>query len=190
MLIPLGILASAGGVPPILSDYELISTTILGSSTPSVTFSSLGDYASTYKHLQLRWTGRTDTGTGIGGLSYRTNGQTTNYSFHVLEGDGSTVVSASGTSQTAGRIANMTRANSSSVIYSAGVADFLDAFSTTKNKTVRSFAGSRIVGTSYVDLGSSLFFGNQDAISSIELFASNSLDLATGSRFSLYGIKG
>jgi hypothetical protein len=188
-LFPLGIL-SAAGAGGVGATYELIQTQILGSSTPSVTFSSLGDYASTYKHLQLRWTGRTDTGTGVGGLSYRTNGQTSNYSLHALDGDGSTVASGGAANQTAGRIANMTRANSSSVIYSAGVTDFLDAFSTTKNKTVRSFAGSRIVGTSYVDLGSSLFFGNQDAISSIELFATNSLDLATVSRFSLYGIRG
>jgi hypothetical protein len=189
MLIPFGVL-SAAGAGVVGGDYELIATEILTASQASITFSSLGDYSSIYKHLQIRWTGLVSTGTGVGGLLYRTNGETTNYSFHVLEGDGSTVVSASATSTTAGRLGNLTRNNSSSVIYSAGVSDFLDAYSTTKNKTTRTFAGSRIVGTSYVDLNSSLFFGNQNAISSIQVFATGSLDLAAGSRFSLYGIRG
>jgi len=187
MLIPLGILAASGGV---VGDYELIESAILTSNESSVTFSNLGTYSSTYKHLQIRWTGRMSTGTGVGGLFYRTNGETTNYAWHVLEGDGATVASASATSQTAGRLGNLTRNNSSSVIYSAGVSDFLDVYSTTKNKTIRIFAGSRIATAGYVDLNSSLFFGNQNAISSIEVFASGGLDLATGSRFSLYGIKG
>jgi hypothetical protein len=53
---PLGILsaAGAGGGGPLASDYELISTQILTSPQSSITFSSLGTYSSTYKHLQVR----------------------------------------------------------------------------------------------------------------------------------------
>jgi hypothetical protein len=169
-------------------DYELIESVFLASSASSVTFNNINQYATEYKHLHIRWVARAATGDGVGGVSYRTNGQTSNYSMHLIEGDGSTVFSGAAVNTTSGRLANMARANSSTVIFSAGVAEFLDAFSTTKNKTLRSFAGSRVVGTSYVDLGSSMFFGNQDAISSIEIFTISN-NLATGSRFSLYGIR-
>jgi hypothetical protein len=54
MLIPFGILSAAGAGGGVAGDYELISSEILGTTAASVTFSSLGDYSSTYKHLQIR----------------------------------------------------------------------------------------------------------------------------------------
>jgi hypothetical protein len=51
---PLGILSAAGAGGGVAGDYELISSEILGTTAASVTFSSLGDYSSTYKHLQIR----------------------------------------------------------------------------------------------------------------------------------------
>jgi hypothetical protein len=47
----LGVTASGFFEP---ATYELITSTILTSNEPSVTFESLNEYASEYKHLQLR----------------------------------------------------------------------------------------------------------------------------------------
>lgn len=44
---PLGILSAAGAGGVVAGDYELISTQILAATTNSVTFTSLGDFAST-----------------------------------------------------------------------------------------------------------------------------------------------
>ena len=89
-LSALGIFSAAGaGGAAFSSDYELISTTILGSSQTSVSFSGLGTYSSTYKHLQLRMVLRGDRNGGAEGLMGRLNGDTAaNYANHTVRGSG------------------------------------------------------------------------------------------------------
>jgi hypothetical protein len=69
-----------------------------------------------------------------------------------------------------------------------GVIDILDAFETTKNKTIRSFGGQVGSGANLILLHSG-FWNNTAAISSITLGVNGAPQFATGCRFSLYGIK-
>jgi hypothetical protein len=179
MLIPFGILsASAVG-----SDYELIETQILGSAAASITFSGLATYASIYRHLQVRAVAKTDTTANNGGL--RLNGDTgSNYAWHQMVAVPTSVVSAAETSQTSMQLFYL-----STTEYGSAVIDLLDAYSTTKNKTLRILQGN--TASSRVSLTSGLFMSTAST-TSITLLAnrSGSANYQTGSRFSLYGIKG
>jgi hypothetical protein len=187
-LFPLGIL-SAAGVSGFDSDYELISTTILGTTTADVVFdvSSLG---STYKHLQIRMVARgSGATTAIRDLFIRLNANTgNNYSAHNLRGGGVSVSSTGAASlnviaQEPIFVGNSNTAN----IFGAAIVDILDPFSTTKNTTVRTTTGFT-AATSRVSLGSGAFYSTA-AITSVTIFPDSDSILA-GSRFSIYGIKG
>jgi hypothetical protein len=179
MLIPFGILSAAGEIVDVAGTYELISTTILGGTASSVTFSNLGDYSSTYKHLQLRVAGNNTTS---GAWRFRLNGDTgNNYSYHLLFGNGSSVASVNGTSESSGYFGFAT-ANAN--VSAASVMDILDFASTTKNKTTRTLNGDVNFN---VILASSAWYST-DAVTSLTLLAN--VNFVTGSRFSLYGIKG
>jgi hypothetical protein len=189
-LFPLGILSAAGVSGEAPPAFELISTTILGSAASSVSFSSLGDYSSTYKHLQIRATLRgTSAITQNDPVYLRINGDSgTNYSQHGLFGNGSSVGSY-GTSSTAQvEVGRMTAAGSPAVAnsFSFLVLDILDAYSTTKNKTSRNLLGS--TGNNSIILASGVW-RNTNSITSISLTATTTTYVA-GSRFSLYGIRG
>ena len=177
---------SAAGAGGVQGDYELIQTTILGSSQASITFSNLGDYASTYKHLQIRSVGRTDrAGAADDPAVLRLNGDTgANYNFHLLLGNGSSVYS--GTDAYAFVYAGSTAtANSFGTI----IFDLLDAYSTTKNKTVRKAGGIATSGANFISL-SSMLWRNTAAVTSFTIVSITGSNLVAGSRFSLYGIRG
>ena len=55
-MLLLGVLAAQAeaAAPAGVAAYDLLETEILTGSQASVTFSSLGDYASDYQHLQVR----------------------------------------------------------------------------------------------------------------------------------------
>jgi hypothetical protein len=185
MLIPFGILsASAVG-----SDYELIETQIIGSNVASITFSNLNNYDSIYEHLQIRLTGRT-TRVQIGAnIVLRFNGDTgSNYSWHSLVGNGSIVTSIASASTTLMLGAWVAGANTTANAFGAGVIDILDAYSTTKNKPMRTLNGLS-GGEVNIRVGSGLW-RNTNAITSVTIFDADSTNLVTGSRFSIYGIKG
>ena len=175
--------AGAGGLP--IPDYELISSTILGSNTPSITFSSLGTYSSTYKHLQLRMTLRETRTADFGAILMRFNGDSgSNYAYHRLPADGSAVYSQAAINRASFDIFTATGASNGANQFGSNVLDLLDPFSTTKNKTVRNLGG-RSAG---IDLASGVW-RSTDSLTSIEIFA-NTFNLVTGVRVSLYGIKG
>jgi hypothetical protein len=183
MLIPFGVLSAAAFAPS--GDYELIATEILGTATSSVTFSSLATYASTYKHLQIRATVRTDRAGAADGGIIRFNGDSgANYAHHVLAGSGSSVSSFANASATEmvslGGVGNTATANA----FSAAVVDILDAYSTTKNKTVRS-----LHGVTSINLGSGVRL-NTASLTSIELRPQLGTNFLASSRFSIYGVRG
>jgi hypothetical protein len=182
LLLPLGILASAGGAA--LADYELISTTILSSSAASVTFSGLGTSAAAYKHLQIRYVGAQSANEFIH-IQY--NGSNTGYTSHHLEANGSSVSSI-----------NSIAGNWTGVLGSLGygvagvvnslICDILDPFSTVKNKTSRTLRGSAASGLNNLCLASSIW-GSTAAVTSITMGFPTAQTFLTGSRFSLYGLK-
>jgi hypothetical protein len=190
MLIPFGILSAAAFAPSAASDYELIESAILTSDASSVTFSNLGTYSSTYKHLQIRYVGRTITGDDIEELRVQFNANTgSNYSRHGLEGRNGSVVSGGNSSTTSAQAGWLAR-NASSNVFSGGVIDILDPYSTTKNTTVRGLSGFHFSSgfQQMISLSSGAFY-NTASITEIKLFGTT-YNLAANSRFSLYGIKG
>jgi hypothetical protein len=175
-----------GNAPFLPSDYELIETVILGSNQASVVFSSLGTYSSTYKHLQLRFTARSAASASEDTIYARFNSDTgANYSAHQLYGTGSSVLSAGYANLTYAFCGTPSGNTATANAFGAGVIDILDPFSTTKNKTTRSLTGQ--VGTSI-----KLWSGNWRNTASVTtiLLAAENGNLMTGSRFSLYGIRG
>lgn len=187
MLLPLGILASSGGA----ADYELISTTVLASTTTSVSFSSL---PVTFKNLELRYLAKTTTGDYAEPIRMRFNSDTgANYSYHYLiKTDSRGVISEAGTSQTsafAGWIAQNT--NSSS--FAAGIISLIDPFSANKNKTIRSLSGfmNTTADVKHMIAETSTAWYSTSAVTSITLLPeTGGASFSIGSRFSLYGLKG
>jgi hypothetical protein len=185
-LFPLGILSAAAGGVAFESDYELITTQILGSNQSSITFSSLGDYSSTYKHLQIRYTARSTTADtdDIVQLELNGTGVGTSQRNHELRGNGSVVASADQTALF--RFGYVSAGNSTANSFGAGIIDALDPYSTTKNKTFRSLNG--MTSANFITL-SSLLWANTASITSIGVVCRLG-SFVTGSRFSLYGIRG
>jgi len=165
--------------------YDLLETTTLTSAAASVSFTGLGSY-SDYTHLQVRYAARTTRGSTTDLIEMRLNGNSgSNYASHFLRGDGS-VGSGGFSSVTVMRIGHLSAASAAANNFAVGVIDFLDAFSTNKNTTVRSLTGGTVPNE--ITLGSGLFI-NTSSITSME-FDNLAGNFVTGCRFSLYGIKG
>jgi len=191
MLIPFGVL-SAAGAGGVAGDYELIATEILTASQASVTFSNLGDYSSTYKHLQIRATMRSASTFASGfadTVQVQLNGDGgTNYSSHYLWGTGSAVQSSGIANLQYFFIPDPMPANGGAANnFGTFVIDILDAYSTTKNKTLRSLGGYSDPNGRTVSLSSGAWY-NTNSITSV-LLRSQTANTVAGSRFSLYGIK-
>ena len=192
-LSALGIFSAAGAGG--LGAYELISTTILGSSAASVTFSSLETYSSTYKHLQIRYTAKSDRSSTDGNDSLVTllnNDSGSNYNSHILQGAGSSASSAYESGFLTGMefVYIASTGGNISGGFGSGVMDFLDSYSTTKNKVRRTLWGNSLGGTYRTAALSSSMWRNTASITTITLSPRYGTNLVTGSRFSLYGIKG
>lgn len=186
-MIPVGILAASGAAPA--GAYELIQTLALGSSSSSVTFSSV---PSTFRHLQLRMVTRNDRSAGnLTGIRMRFNGvSTASYSRHILQGFGSGTFSGASTSQTQIELDSSPTTATGTGIFDAQIVDILDYANTSKNKTVRVLSGKHIDITNQNTIGLvSGAFLSTAAISSItiDLFSNS---FVAGTRVSLYGIKG
>lgn len=188
MLIPFGVLSAAGAGGVAAGSYELITTEILGSAQSSITFSNLGDYSSTYKHLQLRIASRSGRAAENDPIFLRFNSDSgSNYSYHEMGPSGGGVYSAAGTSQTSvARAGSSAGSTAAANAFGASVIDILDPYSTTKNTTTRTLMG---VGGNTILLTSGAWY-NTASITTITLTTFSATDFVTGSRFSLYGIKG
>jgi hypothetical protein len=182
---PLGILSAAGAAVGFQSDYELISTTVLGGTATSVTFSSLATYASTYKHLQIRTAARSDNASTTIAMDLVMNADTAaNYALHGLEGNGTSVGSYAQGDASAAFLVPVPANSFTASAFGASITDILDAYSTTKNKTIRTLGGH----TSSIQLTSG-HRRSTDSTTSLEV-KSRTGSFIAGSRFSLYGIKG
>lgn len=171
--------------------FDLLETAILSSTTASVTFDTSTYAALGYSHLQARITSM-HTATGPVYLSMRINGATTNYTQHWLTAsDSSGVYSFTPGPTSIMQIGETMGYNNSIPGFSATVVDILDAFSTNKNKTVRSLNGyvRSDVSARGITLASNARFAT-DAITSLTFSNSDSRSFAAGSRFSIYGLKG
>lgn len=189
-LFPLGLISQGGGAGGGAA-FELISTTVASGSTSTVTF-DVSSLASTYKHLQVRATFRSNTTANWADFALlRFNSDTTsNYSSHYLLGDSGTTYSGYSSSNYILGTLGATASDEANV-YGSGIIDILDAFSTTKYKTTRAMSGTN--GLPSYGFGIYLTSGNwrsTSAITSISLVEERGVNFIAGSRFSIYGVRG
>jgi hypothetical protein len=184
-MLLLGVVQAQAFETAAAGSYDLLATEILTGSAASVTFSSLGDYAADYQHLQIRYNARIDPATGNALTFYmQYNGDTgSNYNGHALRGNGSTVTSSSVASAATVDIGTVTGASGN---FGAGVIDILDPFDSNKYTTARSLSGS--TGGNQIELRSHLW-RDTDSLTSITVGGFGSEQFTSLSRFSLYGLK-
>ena len=187
----LGIFASANFTDP--AGFQSIATTTVGSGgTGTITFSSI---PSTYKHLQLRYISRTNRGTfSSDSIAIRFNSDSgSNYSYHLLYGQGSSIFAAGLTARTLMEATSATTTATANP-FAGGVIDVLDYGSTNKNKTIRVLGGfDNNSGASnqegYITFASGAWY-NTSAVNTITLTPLNGTLFSEYSSFALYGIKG
>ena len=186
----LGIFASAvtGGVST--TSFESIATVTVGSGgATSAEFTSI---PATYSHLQVRLLGR-DTRNASGdnfSIQFNSDTNAANYvSYHWILGDGSTVSAGVVAGGVQGQIVigEVSTAQTSANIFSAGVFDILDYANTNKYKTVRNLNGLDKNGSGALTFSSGLWMST-NAITNIKIFGNNG-NWAQYSHFALYGIK-
>lgn len=184
-LILLGILNSQAAAAGGAGAYDLLET-VEPSGVQYTEFTGLDSYTD-YKHLQLRALVKTTTsGTNLDSFTMQFNGDSgSNYSYHALDGNGSSVSSNGFTSQTSIRFLDTLAKGGDSGVFGADVIDILDFANTSKNKTVRALHGVPASSEQQITLTSGAWY-NTAAITSIKFNVSNT---AAGSRFSLYGVR-
>lgn len=193
-MIPLGFLASAGASSGGVPAYDLISTVIADGSSATMTLSSI---PSTYKHLQIRATFKTNRNSTDDPVNLSINGDTStsNYTFHSGGMIGNTALTTAYYAPATGGaryIANVAGTNGSvpANIFNSQIIDILD-YATSKNKVLRGFSGfgTAVSGVNWIQLYSKLWM-NTAVISSISFTAVAGTAFTAGSRISIYGIKG
>lgn len=169
--------------------FESIATTTLSSSASTVTFSSI---PGTYQHLQLRMMGKVSFSSSADWwrVGIQLNSTNAVYS-HTLEGNGST---ASANNQNSSFTTALLPSSHSSLdnMFGVSIIDIHDYASTTKAKTGRAFFGfdANTALTPRMGLGS-ILFTSTSAVTSLTVYVpGGTTDLASGSTFALYGIKG
>lgn len=162
------------------STYTPIATQTLGSSAATVTFSSI---SGTYTDLILVIAAASVSGEPT--ISFQLNSDTgSNYSRTLLIGNGSTATSERASSSTQGRISNSTGLTTT-LGANATIAQFMNYSNATTNKTVIARSNTTLYATeAIVNL-----YRSTAAITSIALFTNSGVSFATGSTFTLYGVK-
>lgn len=184
----LGIIASGGAAAAGATSFESIATASGTGSSGTITFSAI---PGTYKHLHIRGIARTTTAIDDDQDIYiRFNSDSgNNYATHAVRGTGGTVGTnelASTSSMFALRGARGN--NSSSNTLGASMIDILDYASTSKNKTMRAFAGNEDNDTTGDVAISSGLWMSTSAITTIQLLTAAD-NWTTQTTFALYGIK-
>jgi hypothetical protein len=157
--------------------YRPLATVTLGSTTSSVTFSSI---PATYRDLILVLSGRTSSG-GAMGVGMRFNSDTgSNYANVYMLGDGTSASSSFGSSDNRMDIGffSGTQGDSTSQI--------MDYMATDKHKTTLNRYNITPTGT----VGRAFRWANTAAVTSINVYnaSANGEVFAIGSTFNLYGV--
>ena len=162
-----------------------IATVTLNTATATITFS---DIPQNYEHLQVRVIARDTGAASIRQIYGRFNSDSgTNYSWHDLEGDGTSVTVYTGTNANKFWCFYYPTPTQTANVFNGGVIDILDYANTNKYKTVRSLGGVDLNGSGEISLSSGSW-RSTSAINSITLLAEQTA-FAQYSSFALYGIK-
>lgn len=159
--------------------YDALAVvTVPSGGVTSITFAGI---PSTYKHLQIRAIAKASGSNFNPKMQF--NGDTgSNYSWHYLYGDGSSVISGAGATQAF--IYNSIISTNASM-YNAFVIDILDYANTSKFKTTRELSGEDRNGSGEIALWS----GNWRSTSAITSVTFSNGTFDQYSQFALYGVK-
>lgn len=166
--------------------YDLLETQVLSSSAASVTFTGLGSYTD-YKHLQIRATLKTNSGSANAIPFLRFNGSSTGYADHAIYGTGSAVSTDNDTSASQIYWSRLVGSASDANEFSPLICDILDFSSSVKNTTTRTMAGATS-GTKRIWFSSGLW-NNTSAVTSLTITESGGASYVAGCRLSLYGVR-
>ena len=170
--------------------YESIQTVTVGSGGSStITFSSI---PTGYSTLEIRAIGRMSTGGYTNnGIFFQCNGDTgANYSYHGLNGDGSSIGAYGAGSVSSSYIGEMVGSTGLISAYGVMVMQVIDYANTNKNKTFKTLIGQNqnSSGTvANITLSSGAWFSTS-AINSITLICPTG-NWASYTQFALYGVK-
>jgi hypothetical protein len=165
---------------------DALATVTVGSTAlATITFAGIPQG---YRNLEIRAISRCTQAAGGSDMWIRFNGDTgSNYSYHLLQGNGSSAVAASGSSQT--YIRNQSTVDGSySNIFQASIFTITDYASTSKNKTLRGLTGFDANGDGHIRELSGAWYNSSSAITSIDIIA-NGTTFSQYSQFALFGVK-
>jgi hypothetical protein len=181
----LGLLGASSEAPP--GTFELLESQILTGSAATVQFTSLNSaYSSTYRHLQFRVAFSPTNDAQMTWIRFNSDSGT-NYARRFLTSyDGAGIRTGVDLSQTLIQYYYAASAYGFPAVY-GGIMDISDAFSTSKNKMVR-ITGDRFAPNESGVTLQSAHWRSLSALDSV-LFDCGDASFASGSRFSLYGIR-
>ena len=168
------------------STYTLISSSVLGSSATSVTFSAI---PSTYTDLAIRWSARWDT-SGTPNIYCEFNGDTSNnYSATVMYGYGTGEGSNRQTSQPRAVSGILGSSTATANTFASGEI-YIPSYLASQNKPLSAYAvtENNSAGTDVIIQPNAGLWRNTAAITSIKI-TPQSANFVSGSSFYLYGIK-
>jgi hypothetical protein len=161
--------------------YTPIATQTLSADAASVTFSSIsGSYTDLVliSNVRINQSSSSDLYCQPNGVS------TANKGFTFLIGNGTTASSARGSNDANIRIGAGTGTSQASGIFGTSISNFMNYSNTTTFKTILS-RGSDATNATQAIVG---LFPSTNAITSIVIYGNNSVNILSGSTFSLYGI--
>jgi hypothetical protein len=170
-----------------VGDFQLISSVTLNATQSTVTF---GGIPQNFKHLQVRMLTYNTASQGNIYLNIN-NDSAGNYTYHYTRGNSTSPNSDYGVGNTFAYINYDTNSGSA---YAPRIIDILEYANTAKLKTIRSLGGWNSNGSGIVFLQSNLWTKagsgvTSDAINTLS-FSYSAGSFASGSTFSLYGLKG
>ena len=193
--ILLGILNSqVTAAPAAAGAFDHLQTLTVTGSPADVQFENVDEYASTYKHLQIRFETRSSrTGNSADALYLQLGtgdvvDTGSNYSTHYLRAAAAAKTSTGVSTTTAINLNNNAAAvDFTASAWTVGILDVYDAFNANKYPTVKCFTGQTTNEASiYLSSGS---WRNTGTITDI-LFTHQIAAPAVGSRYSIYGMRG
>ena len=167
-----------------MSMYPIASQTVGAGGASSITFSSI---PSTFTHLQVRILARSTTAgaNAIYNFSAFNSDGGSNYSYHTLQGDGSSAFAGGYATQTNMQFRDLPGATATANAFGVAIVDILDYANTSKYKTLRYLGGYDVNGSGLVGIDSGLW----QSTSAINTFTINTYsNFAQYSTFQLYGI--
>lgn len=161
-----------------------ISSTTLGSSAASVTFSSIPQ---TYTDLVLRFTARCDSGQTDFNLTINSDSSTA-YSFTALYWGGTSIFNARSSNATSGALQLVADWSTATANTFGSAEIYLSNYTAAMSKAISQFSVTENNNTTAYGDVSALLYRSNTAISTLQLTPPGA-NIVAGSTFHLYGVK-